>query len=66
MNRAKTMNQIVDVLTHTTDGPITAFVLVGRACDAVKAGADATLTANALYDELQARGMLSQKGEEWQ
>jgi hypothetical protein len=43
-------------ISHGTDGPITAFVLVSRACDGDG------IKANALYEELKSWGFLSKKG----
>lgn len=46
-------------IAHRCDGPITAFVLIGRALDAVNAGGDRGAMANALYLELASRGYLT-------
>ena len=44
-------------ISHTTDGPVTPFVLMVRAMRAVAAGGDPTVYANALWDALHERGI---------
>lgn len=59
------ISEIRDDISHATDGPVTDFVLISRAMDAVQAGADPEDAANALYEELEARGFLV-KGQGWE
>ena len=58
-----TTQQIRDQISHTTDGPVTAFVLMSRAAHIVKAGADPERAANALYEELWERGFVKEEDE---
>lgn len=44
--------KIRDEIAHRCDGPVTRFVLITRTAEAVKAGADPHLAANALYEAL--------------
>jgi hypothetical protein len=53
---AKAITATRERISHGTDGPITAFVLVSRACDGDE------VKANALYEELKSWGFLSKKG----
>ncbi len=47
-------------LSHTTDGPITRFVLIARACELAAKGEVAhDVVANALYEELAERGLMA-------
>ncbi len=45
-------------IAHTTDGPVTDFVLVSRACELAARGANPEACANALHEELASRGFL--------
>lgn len=45
-------------INHGTDGPVTPFVLIARACEAVSKGADDTVAANALYHAMTERGFI--------
>jgi hypothetical protein len=50
-------------IAHGCDGPLTAFVLISRATDlAANPDSDREKVANALYEELTARGFLSEEG----
>ena len=48
-------------IAHNCDGPNTAFVLIFRACDLRKDSPE--VAANALYEELTARGWLDDQAE---
>lgn len=39
-------------ITHRTDGPLTGFVLMSRACDLVAKGRNPEAVANALHEAL--------------
>jgi hypothetical protein len=52
---ARLISKARDEITHVCDGPVTPFVLI---CRAVRLGTVAS--ANALAEELEARGWLSQ------
>jgi hypothetical protein len=45
-------------IEHTTDGPLTACVLIARALDMAKAGGNNVVLLDALTDALWDRGML--------
>jgi hypothetical protein len=48
-------------ISYEHDGPVTDFVLCARACDLAAAGElDHEAIANALHDELAARGFLTE------
>jgi hypothetical protein len=49
---------IREEIAHTTDGPVTDFVLVSRACELAARGANPEACANALHEELASRGFL--------
>ena len=55
-----------EVLSDPSDGPITPFVLIGRACLGVSKNAEygASIYANALYEELVERGWLTAEAME--
>ncbi len=52
------MKEIREEISHATDGPVTDFVLISRAMDVVKAGANPDEVANVLHEELTSRGFL--------
>lgn len=55
-----TVYQMRQEISHICDGPITSFVLISRAMEMVRMGADSETAANALAEELEARGMLTE------
>lgn len=55
---------VVFHLSHTTDGPITPFVLISRATELVAKGVEPELVANGLYDSLVEFGFLKEESEE--
>ena len=56
-----TVSQVRALISHGGDGPITNFVLISRAAKwATCVGCvDSEVVANALFEELEERGMLS-------
>ena len=53
------IHSIKQHLNHRCDGPVTTFVLISRAMEAVKGGGDPEEVANALYEEMRDLGALS-------
>ena len=49
---------LYDDLTDRTDGPLTSFVLISRACGLVAKGSNPDAVANALHDALSEYGFL--------
>jgi hypothetical protein len=45
-------------IAYPHDGPVTEFVLMSRACEVAARGANPEACANALHEELTARGFL--------
>ncbi len=45
-------------LSCQSDGPVTVFVMMARACEAVANGGDPDAAANALYEEMVELGAL--------
>ena len=61
MNTPHKIAEVRDLLEDRTDGPVTQFVLIARACDLSASGDyDSDTIANALHEGLQAsRGTLA-------
>lgn len=55
--------QLKDAISKITDGPITAFILMKRSADLVRAGQDAERCANALWEVMYDCGFLSETGQ---
>jgi hypothetical protein len=55
----KTRGDVGDYICHGCDGPITRFVLISRATEAVSKGASANDAAEELYEALLAYGFMS-------
>jgi hypothetical protein len=48
-------------ISHNADGPVTPFVLISRACELRDVSNE--VAANALYEELRARGWVCDENE---
>lgn len=54
-----TIREATEQLTHTTDGPVTRFVIISRATELVARGTDHTVVANAVYEALIGHGFMA-------